>query len=306
MPVRLKNPPSEMKFLGYNQGNPFNNLSVQFEERRMRIMRKGILFVLVWLFTLAGFFSFVYAAQIVDVVGKAQIQPASSTSWRSAKTGMKVSIGDKIRTARRSEVRVALDEQKKSFISIEELTMVILNSTIPGEINKFDLSKGKLYVKAEKVKAGATFEVATPSAVAGVRGTAWSVESNADGDIVSVFESSVFVKAFDKMKRLISEVTVPEGFKIFIERFGPPGELLPLTDKEHGSWKKIKKRFLDFLEAVGGDLGKLGDLSDKAGELQDKMEDIQEQIEEQNIRKIIEERTSGCKDEHEYEEEFGY
>jgi len=267
-------------------------------------MRKGIFFVLVWLFVLVGFFSFVYAAQIVDVVGKAQVQSASSISWKSAKAGMKVSIGDKIRTARRSEVRIALDEAKKNFISVSELTLVVLNSTVPGEINKFDLSEGKLYAKIEKIKAGATFEVATPSAIAGVRGTAWSVESNADRDIVSVFESSVFVKVFDKMKRLISEITVPEGFKTFIERFGPPGKLLPLTDKERGSWKKIKKRFLSSLGVKGGDLGELGDLSDRAAELQDKMEDIQEQIEDQNIQKTIEQRTSGCKDEHEEEYEY--
>ncbi len=266
-------------------------------------MRRAIVFVLLWLFVLVSFLSFVDAAQIVDVVGKAQIQPASSTSWKSAKAGMEVSIGDKIRTARRSEVRIALDEKKKSFISIQELTMVILNSNIPGEINKFDLSKGKLYAKVEKVKAGATFEVTTPSAIAGVRGTAWSVESSDKGDIVSVFESSVFVKAFDKMKRLISEVTVPEGFKTFIERFGPPGKLLPLTNKERGSWKKVKKRFLGSLGVKGGDLGALGDLSDKTAELQDKMEDIQELIEDQNIQKTIEQRTGECQGEHEYEPE---
>ncbi|RKY38163.1 MAG: hypothetical protein DRP76_04885, partial [Candidatus Omnitrophota bacterium] len=165
---------------------------------------------------------FVYAAEIVDVVGKAQVQPSSSTSWHSARVGMKLAIGDKIRTARRSEVRIALDEAKKNFISVSELTLVVLNSTVPGEINKFDLSEGKLYAKIEKVKAGATFEVATPSAIAGVRGTAWSVDSKNDRDIVAVYESKVFVQAFDKNKNLISEVTVPEGFKTIIERFGPP------------------------------------------------------------------------------------
>jgi len=260
-------------------------------------MKKGILFALVWLFALVGFFSFVYAAQIVDVVGKAQIQPASSTSWRSAKVGMKVSIGDKIRTARRSKVRIVLDEQKKSFISIEELTMVILNSTIPDEINKFDLSKGKLYVKVEKVKAGATFEVATPSAIAGVRGTAWSVDSKNDRDIVAVYESKVFVQAFDKNKNLISEVTVPEGFKTIIERFGPPSKLLPLTHEERGSWNKVKKRFLDYLQGFkGAGLDKLGDLADELSDLQDKIEDIQELIEDQNIQKTIEERIRGCQE----------
>ena len=257
-------------------------------------MKKGILFVLVWLFALAGFFSFVYAAQIVDIVGKVQIQPVSSTSWTSAKTGMKVSIGDKIRTARRSEVRIALDEAKKNFISVSELTLVVLNSTVPGEINKFDLSGGKLYAKVEKVKAGATFEVTTPSAIAGVRGTAWSVDSKNDRDIVAVYESKVFVQAFDKNKNLISEITVPEGFKTIIERFGPPSKLLPLTHEERGSWNKVKKRFLDYLQGFkGAGLDKLGDLADKVSDLQDKMEDIQDQIENYGVDKVISERISG-------------
>ncbi len=240
---------------------------------------------------LFSFISFVYGAQIVDVVGKAQVQPASSTGWRSAKVGMELAIGDKIRTARRSEVRIALDEAKKNFISVSELTLVVLNSTVPGEINKFDLSEGKLYAKVEKVKAGATFEVTTPSAIAGVRGTAWSVESTSGKDIVAVYESKVFVQAFDKNRNLISEITVPEGFKTIIERFGPPGKLLPLTREERGSWNKAKKRFLNSLQGLkGAGLDKLGDLADKASDMQDKIGEIQEQIEELGIDKVINER----------------
>jgi len=278
--------------------------------------RRNIFVVFVEIILFSFIISFVYAAEIVDVVGKAQVQSSSSTSWHSAKVGMKLAIGDKIRTARRSKVRIALDEAKKNFISVDELTLVVLNSTVPDEINKFDLSEGKLYAMIEKVKAGATFEVTTPSAIAGVRGTAWSVDSKNDRDIVAVYESKVFVQTFDKNKNLISEITVPEGFKTTIERFGPPSELLPLTREERNSWNRVKKWFLGYfqefkdvsLDKLGNLTDKISDLQDKISDLQDIMEDIQDQIEDYGIDKVIKERIEHIEDScDEFEDhDYGY
>jgi len=155
---------------------------------------------------------------------------------------MRLDIGDSIKTARRSQADISLDTKSNNFVRIQEQTLVIIDSTYPGQINKFDLSEGKIYAKIEKIRAGITFEVSTPSSVAGVRGTSWSVEADKEKDEIAVYEDSVFVKAFDKMKKLISEITIPQGFKTIIKRFESPGPLLPLTEDDKRQWKEVKKK----------------------------------------------------------------
>ena len=226
----------------------------------------------------------VYAAKIVYVKGRVEVQPSSVSTWQRVKKGMKVNIGDSIRTARHSEAQVLLDESKKSFIDITEQTLVVINSTSAGKINKLDLSHGKIFASVDKLQAGDVFEVSTPSSVAGVRGTSWSVNSNPKRDEISVYKDSVFVEAYDKLKHLISKVTVPEGFKIIIERFGKPSELFPLHERDKKEWKGRKKRFLDALEGLAGagmgDIGGIADKIDQINDALDKANDIKEQLEE--------------------------
>ena len=240
----------------------------------------------------------VYAAKIVYVKGRVEVQPSSANIWQRAKKGTEINIGDSIRTARHSEAQVLLDESKKSFIDIAEQTLVIINSTSAGRINKLDLSHGKIFASVDKLQAGGVFEVSTPSSVAGVRGTSWSVASNSKRDEISVYKDSVFVEAYDKLKKLLSKITVPEGFKVIVERFGSPGELFPLNERDKREWKGRKKKFLDALEDLAGkglvDMGALFDKIDQINDALNKANDIKEQLEDKGEESGIGDR--GCEE----------
>jgi len=242
-------------------------------------MRKYCIFLVSFIILLVlglSLFS-VYAAKIVYVKGRVEIQPSSASIWQKAKKGTEVNIGDSIRTARHSEAQVLLDESKKSFIDITEQTLVVINSTSAGKINKLDLSHGKIFASVDKLQAGNVFEVSTPSSVAGVRGTSWSVESNSKRDEISVYEDSVFVEAYDKLRKLLSKITVSEGFKVIVERFGKPGQPLPLSNREKKSWRKIKNKFLKNMKNIsGGVMDKISGIADKSSQIRDQLEEKQE------------------------------
>jgi len=145
--------------------------------------------------------SFSRAAEIIYLEGNVQVQSAADDTWIKAEKGMQVDIGDSIRTARHSRVDIALDAQKQNTIRLEQKTQVVLNSASEGSLDRLDLSRGMVYSNLENIKAGLSFEVNTPSAVAGVRGSSYRVYTERDSDEVSAYKDTVFIKTFDANKQ---------------------------------------------------------------------------------------------------------
>jgi hypothetical protein len=181
---------------------------------------------------ISGAKSLLRAAEIIYLEGNVQVQPDGEEEWKKAEKGMKLNMGDSIRTARHSKADVALDEAKKNTIRIDPKTMIVLNSSMPGSIDRLDLSRGRVYSNLENIKAGLDFEVSTPSTVAGVRGSSYSVYSERDEDEVHAYKDDVYIKTYDADKKLLSESMLPEGFKTFIERFDTPGAITQITNSE--------------------------------------------------------------------------
>jgi len=233
------------------------------------------------------YISLLQAAEIVGIEGNVQVQTAAEKAWKNADVGMQVNSGDSIRTARRSKATLLLDASGMNKVTLDELTMAVVNSTNPEMIDRFDLSKGKVYANLESIRSGLTFEVSTPSSVAGVRGTGYSVDSNRTRDEIAVFNREVYVRAFDQNKNLIREVTVPEGFKTMIERFQGPSDLTKLTDNERQRWNELR----DGISGRGKETGKgkEADIDDQTGTMKEvnKAKDL---IEEHKIDETIDQR----------------
>lgn len=66
------------------------------------------------------------------------------------------------------------------------------------QVSLFDLDLGKVWVRVRhRLRGDSRFEIATATAVAGVRGTIFSVEADADGTAIEVFDGQVTVAAGD-------------------------------------------------------------------------------------------------------------
>ncbi|MBU0469015.1 MAG: S8 family serine peptidase [Candidatus Omnitrophica bacterium] len=203
------------------------------------------LVLLMVMFLGTGFVSFVQAGEIVYVEGGVQVRREGDKDWHKGSGGEQVGIGDNIKTARGSTADIALDEGKKNLIRVEEKTLVILNSTVPGEITKLDLSQGKLYANIEGALHGINYEVSTPSSIVGVRGTGFSVNSTDDGDEAAVYENNIYVKGFDQNKKLLGEITLTGVTKTYVGRFKSPGASEVLSQEEIDRWKKVKEELFD-------------------------------------------------------------
>ena len=106
--------------------------------------------------------------------------------WQPATDGMVIVPGDEIRTAPGSQTEIILDEGKTGSVQLYggSLFRIMAADTDPKTGDKttmLDLAIGKVLVHAEKLKGKSRFEVRTPTALTGVRGTTFEVEVEPKG-----------------------------------------------------------------------------------------------------------------------------
>lgn len=252
------------------------------------------------------------AAEIIFVRGNVQIKSPGDEDWKKAQAGMQVNIGDSIRTARNSKADIVLDDEKKNTLALGEKTLIVLNSASAGTIDRLDLSHGRVYSNMEGIKSGLSFEVNTPSAVAGVRGSTYMVYAERDEDEVSAYKDTVFIKAFDADKNQISEIMLPEGFKTFIGRFEAPSALLQISNREFIRFDTIRDDLINRLEGKKPETekgGREGDvkktdieiLSEQSSNQQvlDQVIDTKENTQDSNTQNRIDELRESCVTEEE-------
>lgn len=190
-----------------------------------------------------------HAAEILYVEGTVQVQSSTDSQWNKAEKGMAVDIGDVVRTARHSRCDIAFDAQKKNTVRLEEKTLVVLNSSGVDYVDKVELSRGRVYANLENIQSGLAFEVTTPSAVAGVRGSSYMVYTEKDEDEVSAYKDDVYLHTFDAEKNKTMETILPEGFKTFVERFQIPSVFTQITNREFIRFDQIREELLSHIEA---------------------------------------------------------
>jgi hypothetical protein len=122
------------------------------------------------------------AGKVSSVTGSAEVQPAGVGSWKPLSVDDPVSVGDHLRTNEGSHLSVTY--QDGSVITLEPGSeLVVDDQALPSggpPVSLFSLNRGKLDVTVPKGlydKQGARFEVKTTTAVAGVRGTRFTIEA---------------------------------------------------------------------------------------------------------------------------------
>jgi hypothetical protein len=101
--------------------------------------------------------------------------------WQAARDGMVIMAGDEIRTASNNTVEVLLDGSKVGRVEVMEGSLFRIGraetDVVTGDkTTLLDLAIGKVLVHVEKLQGKSKFEVKTPTALTGVRGTTFTVE----------------------------------------------------------------------------------------------------------------------------------
>ena len=263
-----------------------------------RLIVKSIALAAVFLIGLSSLSapSFAQAtAKVLFMSGDVKIKPVGQEGWVKAYVNMELASGDTIKTGWRAWVEIAFDKDLKNITRIDDRTEIILSEVSPTRLN---LMKGGVFSLVEKLDKGSTFEVRTPTAVCGVKGSGMSAKTDGKKKTtVNAFENAAFAKGIRKDGSVIEDnIKVPQGFKTIVTLFEKPTKLIKLTTAEKKFWKFWRMNLAGRLAGSLGS-GKPGRLKkliaaiNKYKKILDKKDELLEKRDESKI----ESRVTGCR-----------
>ncbi len=188
-------------------------------------------------------------AEVVHAQGEVRLKSTTVRKWIDVEVGMKVKEGDTIKTGTDSRAELAFGKNLKNIINVFSNSQLTVTKFQPGVIN---LTEGRVFTLIEKLDKGSTFEVRTPTAIAGARGTGWetAAQRRQKRTVVKGFERKVYIAGLDKKGRAIGKIDLKPGFRSVIERQKRPGIASRLTKHEKRQWrsweKSAKRRVKEF------------------------------------------------------------
>jgi hypothetical protein len=190
-----------------------------------------------------------FQATLTDFEGEVLFQKAGDKTWLPVEANMPLESGDRIRTGFNSSAEILIDDG--SILKLEdnakmELTGLYVDSATKKVKTRLYLAIGRLFSNiAQMMNRESRFDVQTPTAIVGIRGTEFVIElADAEETDVGVFEGSVYVNSVDDQGSIIKEdeVLVTDGNQTTVQRRKRP--LPPFALKERMLRHKKKVEFL--------------------------------------------------------------
>jgi hypothetical protein len=138
-------------------------------------------------------------AAVSFLKGTAETVDADGKAKNTLRKGDRLTAGDRLRTGRQSRLEIRLPDD--SFLRFgEETTFQLTEAMLDSKRMQRDIgvrvTAGKVWAKVSRIFSGrGRFAISTKTAVAGVRGTTYRMNVNADNSaVVKVYEGEVEVK----------------------------------------------------------------------------------------------------------------
>lgn len=233
---------------------------------------------------------FAQGAKIVDLKGKVSIKEKADSKWQRAKMNVFLYKEAEVRTEEKSECSLSFDEEIENIITIKENSHVKLESILPGNIY---LPEGRVFALIDNISKIQNFEIRTPTAIAGVRGTGWLSSFLNNNSSFSCFENNVNVEGLGPKGKKTGEKNLPAGFGLKVGPQGNIGDLFNLGPGDLKQWQGFKGNIEDLKKFLGKGAGAGGGWPNPLDALKGEHSDLlQEGNLEKNRRDYEERRDS--------------
>ncbi len=203
-------------------------------------MRKKSLFLLLFLLV---FSSYALAQKSLPAIVRIEgmvFTKDSADQWVAAQENMMLKVETVLKTAEESWCDIALDSTGTNIVSIGPETEIILRKFLI----QVEIKEGRVFSLIENLSEDVTFEVKTPTATCGARGTAWEVVVKNDTQI-NVLKNTVYIIGFTSKGVESSRIDLKEGFFVVVDENGQIGSPLDLS-------KDNKKRLNRWMSSIKG------------------------------------------------------
>ena len=172
---------------------------------------------------------------VMHVEGTVTVTQKVTGQIVDAYVAMQLQEGDRIDVAVDSFCEVALGEALQNIISINENTTVVVESRQPTII---ELPNGRVFSLIKNLEKGSQFQIRTPTAIAGVRGTGLGVAFSGGITQAESYERTIYVKGVGGGS---GQKQIPQGFQTTIGSDGSIPPAFKLTNQKKRMWQIWKQ-----------------------------------------------------------------
>ncbi len=201
------------------------------------------------LFFVFIFKSFVFAADQVEITkisGEVKVLFENTTDYQLAEEGMLLKQGDKVKTLSNASAELSFNEDDSNVVRISEnsdLTVTL------KEDEKLDMSVGEVFATVSNLPQGSSFEIRTPTAVSGARGTDWVTTVSDDGTDVEAIDSVPYVRHFESTGVVSNEKTlIQPGQMTKVRKFNRPMLQQSIKEQSREKWKAVKQNMRQHIQ----------------------------------------------------------
>ena len=190
------------------------------------------------------FISTAYAGQAEQAAvtyssGTVQVQLEGSREYVSAQEGMVLEAGDTVKTQDGSSAELSFNDDNSNLVRLDANTTIQM--IFSGD-EKLEMTTGEVFSSVSSLPSGSAFEIRTPTAVSGARGTDWITKVTEGGTDVEAVESTPYVRHFEAEGTVSAQITpISMGHMTTVRKFQKPMPQRPISDARRQQWQMVKE-----------------------------------------------------------------
>ncbi len=159
-------------------------------------------------------------AEITACSGIVEVLLEGTEEYVPAEDGMQLEAGDTLRTSYSGSCELSFNQANTNIVRLEETTSLKLLFT--GD-EKLEMTQGEVFASISELPSGSAFEIRTPTAVSGARGTDWVTTVSGEDTEIEAIDSTPYVRHYESAGVISrQEMPVPAGKKTSVRQFQPP------------------------------------------------------------------------------------
>jgi len=217
-------------------------------------------------------------AEIISLAGEVSVLPSGKSEWIKAGVGMVLRRGDEIKTGSGSSCDIAFDKEGDNVVSVlmDSDVAILLDKN-----EKIELVNASIYAKVKSLPSGSTFEVRSPTAVCGARGTGFGVKGDQDSTEATAYQKGIFAR-----NNSGEEKNIGEGFMRKVDKAGRISDLISVKLEKmqsFGNWSRSIGKVINSYKKSHSK--KMDRFSGRAEKIIERTEQVVEKEDERNIEK---------------------
>ncbi|MDD5255143.1 MAG: FecR family protein [Candidatus Omnitrophica bacterium] len=177
-------------------------------------------------------------AELTYVSGTVEVLFADAGEYTQGEEGMILEAGDSVKTGSGASAELSFNEANTNLLRLSENTEA--KAVFSGD-EKLEMTCGEIFASISSLPSESAFEIRTPTAVSGARGTDWVTKVTDEGTDIEAVEDVPYVRHFEANGSVSRESTpVNAGQMTTIRKFEKPRPPQPIPAIRQQEWKQVK------------------------------------------------------------------